>query len=537
MVCFRPPRPGFSEKTLLTHFVVALPLVLLLLGAGFLALGRWIRSRWQWVLAVSVSLGAWLAILVGWRSVPATLALSAWRPEDVFLDRVQLMLDPVGWPIQLAAVSVLLAGLLAEPARKGERRSGEWAGTLALAAAGLAAIQAGNLLTVAITWAILDVTGWAIPALSASSEPARERWVLNSAGVLLVLAAVIGLPEGGLGRGLSSLGSNPLAAGLVLAGAGLRLGSNWRGPASSDGAAAQGAQHVLRQVLPPAACLAALGRVLGIAEGPLVPWAAALGAVSCLAGSLAWVNASDDSASVAGLALGLAGIAGLSGAAFGGPVAFVWSACGVLFLVIGALSFVWRPFAKAYRLAPRWGALALVGLPFTSGALPAGALAGGGQSVVGWIAGFIGLAGLSVMALGLWRRAEMAAESWPTLERLPRASHVSGVLILLVTLTLTYVPLRSGAGSSIGMLGTGIALALLISAIFIRSRWHWAARPRGARAARWLDPAPILRVLGAPYHLLMQAVDRLADLLEGEAAVLWIYVIVLALSLAAGLGR
>ena len=506
------------------------------MGAGVLALGRRSRSRLQWALAVAVGVAAWFGTLAGWRYVPAALAVSAWRPEGVFLDRVQLMLDPVGWPIQLAVVSALLAGLLWEPVAAIEGDRGR-AGTLALAAAGLAAIQAGNILTVALTWAVLDVTGGVLPTLADPSEAPRARWVVNSAGVLLVLGAVIGLPEGGLGRGLSNLGTSPLAAGLVLGGAGLRLGAARRSPGSGDGAARKDTGYLLRILLPPAACMAALGRVLGTAEGPLATWAALLGVFGCVIGSFTWFNDSETSDSLPALALGLAGVAGVAGSTHAPLMGSVWAASGVLFIGTGALSFVWRPFAEGFRWAPRWGALALAGLPFTAGALLAGGLLAGAHGVLGWVLGMIGLGALVVMALGLWKRAGVQAESWPNVERMVRVAYAGGVLLLLATLTLTYAPLLRGIRDDSRWLGSGIGVGLFIGAVLLRGRWSWGGRPRGARAARWLDPAPILAAIVLPFRLLLGGVGRLADLLEGEAAVLWIYIIVLALSLASGLGR
>ncbi|HSB88719.1 MAG TPA: hypothetical protein VLD63_01710 [Anaerolineales bacterium] len=512
--------------------MVALPFVAYLLGAGLLTLMSRRRARLVWGLAVAFGAAALAATLLVGRSVPAILSISAWKPDDVFLDRILLVLDPVGWPIQLAASSVVLAALLSEPVlRDGP---GGVARTLAYAAAGMASIQAGNLLTVGLTWTILDVAGGALPGLLAEEEPVvvRSRWIANTAGILLVLGGVLGLSDGGLDRGLSGAGALPLSGGLVVAGCTLRLAAAWWAPTSSG---KEDAGTWQRRLFPLAACLAVLGRVLGGEAGPLVPWVAVLGAIAVLLAGAAWARDPGEPASFAGLAVGLAGVAALSGVAGTAPPGAVWSSVGVLLLIAGALFVVSGPQTAWHRWVFRALALVVAGLPFTPGGIVASALVSGDRGWIGWAAGVLGLAGMAWLAVGMWRRGDGPLLALPDVERLTRNAHIAGILVLLACLPLSYL-LRVDSESSLNWIGPVAGVALMGVGLELRRRWRAPGRTRGARAARWLDASTIAALLGGPMRALLAGVGRLADLLEGEAAVLWIYVIVVALALAAGLG-
>jgi len=239
--------------------------------------------------------------------------------------------------------------------------------------------------------------------------------------------------------------------------------------------------------------------------------------------------------SFAGLALGFAGVAALSGVAGAAPSDTVWSSVGVLLLIAGATFVLSGPYTAAHRWMFRALALAVAGLPFTPGGLAASALASGDRGWIGWVAGVLGLAGMAWLAVGIWRRGDGPLLAIPDVERLTKNAHIAGLLVLLASLPTSYL-LRVGSGPPLNWIGPVAGLALMGVGLEVRRRWRGPGRTRGARAARWLDASTIAAVLGGPMRALLAGVGRLADLLEGEAAVLWIYVIVVALALAAGLG-
>jgi hypothetical protein len=267
----------------------------------------------------------------------------------------------------------------------------------------------------------------------------------------------------------------------------------------------------------------------------LMPWVAGLGAIALLVAGAAWAGELGEPTSFAGLALGLAGVASLSGLAGTAPLGAVWSSVGVLLLIGGAIFVLSGPYTAGHRWVFRALALAVAGLPFMPGGLVASALAAGDRGWIGWAAGVLGLVGMAWLAVGIWMRGGKAMPALPDGERLTRRAHLAGILVLLASLPLSYL-LRVHGGPSLNWYGPVAGLALMGVGLEVRRRWRSPGRTRGARAARWLDASVMAAVLGGPMRALLAGVGRLADLLEGEAAVLWIYVIVVALALAAGLG-
>lgn len=521
--------------------MVLLPTAILLLGAGIAALSRRRSRSFQWAIPPAFAIAAWVATLLGAGVVPEQLSLSAWRPASIFPDHIRLTLDFVGWPIQLAILSVLLAILLSGPFTHSAVHAGQAAWPLAYAAAGVLALQAENLLTVALSWAILDLVGRGVPIAGRGANSERHAaddgmLVLSSAGILLVLAAVLGLPPGAAKFTLSGVGSSTPAAVLFLSGVGLRWISTWRGPASTSEGDTEGSGRALVWVLPTAAGVAALGRVLGSPEGALVGWTAAAGALACVLGTSGWLVARGAEDGLPRLVIGIAGVGGLAAAANPPNAGVAWSSAGVLILLTGVLVIIWRPYARAYRILLTISTLTLAGLPFTPGGVLAAILASGGGGTLGVIAGGIGLLGMAAMAVRLGAHVRLPQEPWPPIERWRKVAYALGIVLPVAALPWTYAFLRSHTATG-GVLGPGIGLGMFVVGTVLRTRWP-AARPgRGARAWRWLDPAPILHAAAGPLRVTLSGIDRVGDLLEGEAAMLWIYVLVVALGLAAGAGR
>jgi len=473
-------------------------------------------------------------------AVPQQASLSAWRPESIFPDPIRLMLDAVGWPIQLASLSALLAVLLSGETTNGAGvpRHGTW--LLAYAAAGLVALQAGNLLTVALTWTILDLAGNGLPihggAEAEGPYPPQGMLEVNSAGILLILASVLALPPGAARSTLAGVGSRAPAALLFLGGIGLRAISSWRTTIWRSSLETDGNEHALRWVLPSAVGVAALGRVLGSPEGVLVEWTAVAGGLACALGTLGWLVASGVEDGLPRLVLGIAGVGALGAAANPANAGVAWSSAGVLILLIGVLVLVWRPYARTHRIIIGLSTLALAGLPFTPGGLLASILVSGSGGTLGAVAGGIGLLGMAAMAVRLGAHMRLPQEAWPRIERWRKAAYVLGLTVPIATLAWTFAFLRSHLVGA-GLVGPAVGLGMFVVGTVLRSRWPNLRPGRGGRASRWLDPAPILRAASAPLRALLAGIDRMGDLLEGEAAMLWIYVLVVALGLAAGAGR
>src|SRR4030067_1494220 len=104
--------------------LAAIPSIILLVGAVFLWALRRRREAPLW--AVSSALGAvtWLVCLALSTSLGSSTSLSVWRPEALFASRLVLDLDPTGWQMAYAAVTVFLFLALTQAARPGGATSG-----------------------------------------------------------------------------------------------------------------------------------------------------------------------------------------------------------------------------------------------------------------------------------------------------------------------------------------------------------------------------------------------------------------------------
>ncbi|HLF00692.1 MAG TPA: hypothetical protein VI547_01855, partial [Anaerolineales bacterium] len=173
------------------------PVAILLGGAGAMLVGLIVpRSRGQMLGLVPVvaSVAALLAGLVLGFRLPVEVTISNW-PVALFGAGLTLSADWVSWlfllAILVATTSVFLTGL----ARVGGPRLGARVASLLVSAAALAAVQAENLITLAVTWAILDSVYFVSLLLLARGENIEQQAALsltfNSAATFCVVAAVL----------------------------------------------------------------------------------------------------------------------------------------------------------------------------------------------------------------------------------------------------------------------------------------------------------------------------------------------------------
>jgi hypothetical protein len=150
--------------------------------------------------------------------------------------------------------------------------------------------------------------------------------------------------------------------------------------------------------------------------------------------------------------------------------------------------------------------------------------------------GLLGVVGMALLATGLWDRMTGSAEDKEaTPERYANARAIAALVFLMVGMVGTYFFLARQSGP-VSPIGSVVSMAAFAIASLARRRWPKSERPRVARTTRWLDPSPLLRMAGAATGWLLRGARSVADLVEGEAALLWIYVLVVALGVAATVG-
>lgn len=486
-------------------------------------------------------MAAWVASLGAVRTVPAGLSLSIWRPETVFQDQIALVLDAPAWSIGFGLAGLLLAILLSGRLGSDPTARQRTAGLLAFGAVGLLSIQAGNLLTLALSWTLMDLAALAYRSrlLSREGGPRRPWGILgNLSGTLLAGAAILGLPAGTTGSDLADLAAKPWPATLVLAGAAIRLAAVAVPEGSSNSAEDREGAAAFLLLTPQAACLAALGRIaLPVPDG--LSWLViVVGTLALMAGGVGWL-ARTGAASALKLpyfGLGMAGVAGLAAAAVPEGSGLAWSSGGVLILLAGCNSVLVGAGRRVRQGGLLLAALSVAGLPFTPGSLLASALVPVLMDAGRLALGLLGVVGMALLATGLWDRMTGSAEDKEaTPERYANARAIAALVFLVVGMVGTYFFLARQSGP-VSPIGSVVSMAAFAIASLARRRWPKSERPRVARTTRWLDPSPLLRMAGAATGWLLRGARSVADLVEGEAALLWIYVLVVALGVAATVG-
>lgn len=179
-----------------------------------------------------------LAVFIGWSlvfaakfDIPQTLTLLSWQPAAFFPVSPSLLIDDTSWYFALALMSLALSAVITSIAKLGQSRKPDnkkievietqaqseidspvnmpessgavrstvnwqsWAGILIITGIGLVAVTAGNMVTLLLAWAALDLYELIILLAQELKNISRERIILSfsirMAGIGLVLMAAI----------------------------------------------------------------------------------------------------------------------------------------------------------------------------------------------------------------------------------------------------------------------------------------------------------------------------------------------------------
>lgn len=501
--------------------LVLLPVVLLIVTLlALVGLQRWRPAfKSYWFVAAAGALAAAL-VLLGLRfSVPLAAHFPGWQVGPGLEFPFSLTLDSHSWPLALALLALLLAHLLGSVRRASGVSWPIWMPALSVAAAGLLAVTAGDLLAAALTLFLLDIL---LYTLHSAVVPQGRQAVLleqlasNVASVVLVLAAWATPPS------YASLS----AAFLAVAGA-LRLAvaTALHEPASQPMPAFMG----MLRAAPLAAGLALLGRGLPLTGLPLQ-----LGLLAALVVALrsglrsltrdAAANSLYHCLAALVLAAGMAGV----------PAAVL--AFGLMLLFADSIVRVAARYPRARGLFVGAGALLLCGLWFTPTQGVGQLYAAPASPLV-----FSFLLVHAIALLGLLQRVTEPVqppapdEPWTLAVESIGAAMPAATLVLLGLL----MPSSTQAPVWVPLLVLGLLAAV------------WLARRQLQRSGRSLLPPhvwpprfwpawqlPTARTLVAAVSTVLGGGLRLlSSLLEGEAGLLWaLLVIALLISIASQSG-
>ena len=356
--------------------LIAILLLLLIAPLGMLLIRLWQpRFAFSWLIAVAVSLAAWIIILAQQTRLPISITLVDWRPREFFSVSPALLVDETSWPFALAVVTLTLAALLSDLARTtlpsettGAPFSASdwwsWAAILALAGLGLVAILAANLLTVLLAWSAMDLVEIIIWLSQARTSQESNQVVAafsgRLAGIVGILWAAIVAQSTGLPLSFETL-TPQIDAYLVIA-AGLRLGVLPGNITQIQELAQRRSLSSLLHLTPAAASLALLGRAFFGADPQLAPYMLIVIGLAAVYGGLMWLNAADERQGQSSWVLGMAALA-LGSMVLGQPAAGL--AWGLGMLLPGGLLFLSLARHKALLPLHILSLACLFSLPFT----------------------------------------------------------------------------------------------------------------------------------------------------------------------------
>jgi len=512
-----------------------IPSLLLLLGAGITWLTRRQADRASWGVATVFALIAWLSMLFILPALPAGLELSAWRPASLFASRLEISLDRTTWGIVYSVATGLLAVLLTAAARPAAGAAGSRTMMLAYTGLAMLAIMAGNLLSVAILWMIIDLVSFLYLVArvedAAGAQTLVGRLAIDMSSTLLALAAAAASFAGTLELPFGAR-PGPLfpTAFLVLAVL-LRLGLFPLHFTTSPLPQVRRGLGAIMRILSPAAAMAVLARTLGDAiPAGVSPWLLLAGAIGGAIGSVRWFLAPDPVSGRTSLILAIAGVGvlGTVNNPFGPAYALAASAAVMVSVaVIASLTELRTPW---HRLFPVFACVLLIGLPWTAGGAMMAGIVPANLTPLSGFGAVLGLVSMVLTVAGVAKLAFRAQEPWPAGETLVKTLY--GLGLALPSLALAGYGILIRQPPTVPVIGGLLAVVLGLSFGWWR-RDQLATRrvQRWTRLAAWLDPTPLYAGVWRVYRTTMAGVRVIGDAVEGEGAFLWVLVALLAVAL------
>ncbi|GEM_PF-204416 len=290
----------------------------------------------QGFLAVLATIGGLVMVILARTDIPANIALLNWQPEILFSTSPSLLIDQTSWYLALALVSLSLCIVISSIAQLGQSSaarfqntpataalSGEsqgnldsapasmmkttvtpgsvanwqlWAAILLLSSISMVAVSAGNLLTVLLAWAVLDIIELFILLSQAQHAKMLERAVLifsaRLAGLVILLFATLVLWSQGDGLNFDAI--SPGVNIILLIAVGIRLGVLPFQPFARGLVMNRHLGSALR-LIPAASSYILLARLSNNSvSGAITPYLLGLIALGGIFSGVKWLTARDD---------------------------------------------------------------------------------------------------------------------------------------------------------------------------------------------------------------------------------------------------
>lgn len=508
-----------------------IPILLLILASLTLWLLRARGTRVLWSVTTSAMLTVWVTVSLMFLTLPVTVRLSAWQPESLFASTLELVLDSTSWSFVWAAITLTFAVVLAAPAGDETLTVANRMFMLMYSAMAVGAMMAGNLLTVVMLWALIDLGTLLFALRMQADRPELSNLTTRLAwdGVAILLVASTALVSASLG-GFQAFDidvQSPQAALLLCLAVLLRLGLLPLHFSLPQVAASNRSTAVLVRLFPPAIALIVLARLMaqGVPD-PVIPWLRIGGGLGVFVGGLRWALERETVLARPFFILTLSGSAVLAASLVGESGDVILTAAGTTLLLIGAVSSLADFFSPAHRIWYFLGGALLAGVPLTPTSSIATAIRSGVTEAQAVFPALVAGIGLILLAAGTFRRGLLPLAEWPAAEGLARMTYTTGLALpVLVMLGIGVYLTPQIQWKSLVISGPVLVLGVL-SALGLR-RLPKRSMERWSRLVAWLDPDPLYRGLARFYAGTMRWMRGLRSILEGEGAMLWLLLIVM----------
>lgn len=180
-----------TDRSALTFFMstsllILLPLIALLVSPLLIVILRIWKPRFSyyWLASTFSALLAWLSIALLRSYLPLITSIGLWQPVEIFPVSPQFNIDISIWLFAIACVTVLLASNLLGIAGLSERKetTHNWmslAGGSGITGLSLLVMFSANILTVLLTWMLLDIAEFLVYLSHAKTRADNERAVIN----------------------------------------------------------------------------------------------------------------------------------------------------------------------------------------------------------------------------------------------------------------------------------------------------------------------------------------------------------------------
>jgi formate hydrogenlyase subunit 3/multisubunit Na+/H+ antiporter MnhD subunit len=521
-----------------------LPILLVLTGAGAMLIGLALPRSRAGVVGLVPVIATLLALMadlaIGFR-LPSELTVSAW-PDAMFGTGLTLQADRTSWLFSLGILVAALAAFLTGLSRPGGPRLGERTASLLVVAAALAAVQSKNLITLGVTWAVLDGLYFVSLLLLAQGQKIQDRATLsltfNIAATFCVLGAAIDSLSNGVGTfqlGVSALSER--GALLLLLAVLFRLGVFPFHLDFGDATIRKGLGTLLR-LAPAAVAFSLLTHVVSVApQLPDQSWLSLAAVLGLLIGAVQWWESSDPRQGLSYMTLAQSSLAFLA-ALWGGEQAGLGVlAIGLATILGGAVMFLnngFNPEDRLWAIPVALGAYVLVGGPLMVGFIGAAVIYGGLITSGGWIVFIACVLGQILLAASYLRLVFAPAEETVKGEPIIGVAYLFGLIFPLAFALVGGLAVGSLAESvgepaldlfapqSLTALG-----AVVVSIIGGVGLWRFESMIRAQAGNAWSVASAVARLdwlytLAWDIYRFFGRILRIAAaVLEGEGGVLW----------------